>query len=61
MGLDENFRPLFQDNILARQAAFRYKEDPSNFLSYSFIVSEESISDCSSLIVYQSIFVLVPE
>ena len=58
---DERFRSRFENSIHARPSAFFYKKDPSDFFSYSFIVVEESISDCSSLIVYQSSFALVPE
>ena len=46
--------------MLARPAAFRYKDDPQDFFFYTFIVARESISDCASLVVYQSNLALVP-
>lgn len=58
---DARFKPDFANNILSRPIAFRYKSDPTDFLFYTFIVSQESITDCSSLIVYQSTLALVPK
>ena len=51
---DRRFSPLFADNILARPDAFHFKSNPSDFLYYTFTVHEESLTDCSSLLVYQS-------
>ena len=58
---DARFRPFFAANMYARPEAFRYKTAPQDFMSYSFIVAQESITDCSTLIVYQSTWALIPQ
>lgn len=57
---DARLKPLFDANLYARPEAFRYKVDPQDFMSYTFIVSMESITDCSTLLVYQSTWALIP-
>lgn len=59
--VDERFRKIFDNNLHAKPSAFLYKTDPSDFLRFSAILAEESITDCSSLVVYQSNYSLVPE
>ena len=58
---DARFKPLFENNILARPAAFRFRIKPSDFLFTPSTEHEASLSDCSSLVVYQSNLVFVPE
>ena len=53
---DARFKPTYDSNILSRPAAFTYREEPDDFLFYTFIVAQDSITDCSSLLVYQSNF-----
>ena len=59
--VDDRFRGFFTDNILAKQSAFRFRKDPSDFLTYAYLAPGDSITDCSSLIVYQSNYALIPE
>ena len=58
---DKRFEPFFRNKILANSEAFIYKEEPHDFLPYYFIPTKESITDCSSLILYQSSLVYIPE
>ena len=51
---------MFDQNILAKPDAFIYKDEPSNFLGYAFMARKESITDCSTLLIYQSTLALVP-
>ena len=37
---DKRFEREFDDNLIARPQAFRFKRDPSDFLYYTFIVEE---------------------
>ena len=57
---DKRFKPIFDAKIRARPAAFIYKEDPQDFMPYSFILSQESITDCSTLLIYESTFTMIP-
>ena len=59
--VDERFRPLLNNNILVRPSSLNFKADPSDFLQYAFVMSKESITDCASLVVYQSNLALIPE
>ena len=58
---DDRFRDRFENNILAKKSAFSFKKDTSDFLSYAYLAPGDSITDCSSLIVYQSNYALIPE
>ena len=49
---DARFKTLFDNNILARPSAYRYKTDAQDFFPYSYIEEPESLSDCSTFLIY---------